>query len=284
MEKLNIVETKTKYEELLKKINEAQKTQYANNKAGATEEETKAYLLACIEEREAKKELTKARKDFAEAIMFNFEETENNPYEEKVEAKKERFSELAERNRAESESRYNQSREMASYIPFGQPILVGHHSERKDRATRENIHNGFVKSIELSKKANYYEKKAETFGTFSISADDRNAILKLKEKYINVKGMYASAERRRIIDRVIDIYKRLIAPTKPAEEQGNGFTICRNTEINRIQLIFDEIPNEETRKLLKSYGFRWSPFNKAWQRQLNSNGEWAVKTIKEKLA
>lgn len=284
MEKRNIEETKQKYEELLKRIREAQKTQYANNKSGATEEETKAYLLACIEEDKAKKELTKARKDYAEAIMMNFEETDNNPYQERLEAKKERFEELAEKNRAESQSRYNTSREMASYIPFGQPILVGHHSERRDRATRERISNNFEKSIELSHKADYYEKKAQNFGSFSISADDRNAILKLKEKYLNVKGMYASAEKRRIIDRVIDIYKRLIEPTKPAEEQGNGFTICRNTEINRIQILFDEIPNEETRKLLKSYGFRWSPFNKAWQRQLNGNGEWAVKTIKEKLA
>ena len=91
MEKRNIEETKQKYEELLKKIREAQKTQYANNKSGATEEETKAYFLACIDERQAKQELTKARKEFAEAIMFNFEETDNNPYQDKLEAKKERF-------------------------------------------------------------------------------------------------------------------------------------------------------------------------------------------------
>ena len=277
MEKRNIEETKQKYEELLKKLHDAEKRHW-------NAQNDEEYFKACIDEREAKKELTKARKDYAEAIMMNFEEVESNPYAEKVEAKKERFEELAEKNRAESQSRYNTSREMASYIPFGQPILVGHHSEKRDRATRERISNNFEKSIELSHKADYYEKKAQNFGSFSISADDRNAILKLKEKYINVKGMYASAERRRIIDRVIDIYKRLIEPTKPAEEQGNGFTICRNTEINRIQILFDEIPNEETRKLLKSYGFRWSPFNKAWQRQLTANGEWAVKTIKEKLA
>lgn len=277
MEKRNIEEVKTKYEELLKKLHDAEKRHW-------NAQNDEEYFKACADEREAKKELTKARKEFAEAIMTNFEEVEENPYAEKVEAKKERFEELAEKNRAESQSRYNQSREMASYIPFGQPILVGHYSERRDRATRERISNNFDKSIELSHKADYYEKKAQNFGSFSISADDRNAILKLKEKYINVKGMYASAERRRIIDRVIDIYKRLIEPTKPAEEQGNGFTICRNTEINRIQILFDEIPPEETRKLLKSYGFRWSPFNKAWQRQLNGNGEWAVKTVKEKLA
>lgn len=284
MEKLNLEEAKAKYEGILKRMKEAQKQRNENNVSEATVEQKKAYLLACIEEEKAKRELTKARKEFAEAIMTNFEEVDNNPYQERVEAKKERYQELADKNKAESQSRYNQSREMASYIPFGQPILVGHYSERRDRATRERISNGFEKSIELSKKAEYYQHKADKFGSNGISSDNKNAILELKNKYENVKGMYASAEKRRIIDRVISIYKNTIAPTKPAEEQGNGFTINRNTEINRIQILFDDIPNEETRKMLKSYGFRWSPFNKAWQRQLNSNGEWAVKAVREKLA
>lgn len=37
---------------------------------------------------------------------------------------------------------------------------------------------------------------------------------------------------------------------------------------NRLRIFFDNIPNEETRNILKSNGFKWSPKNKAWQRQL----------------
>jgi len=44
-----------------------------------------------------------------------------------------------------------------------------------------------------------------------------------------------------------------------------------NLEINRIQFIFDEIPSEETRKMLKSHGFKWSPTETAWQRQRTLN-------------
>ena len=46
-----------------------------------------------------------------------------------------------------------------------------------------------------------------------------------------------------------------------------------------MQLIFDEKPSEEQRSKLKSWGFRWSPSNKAWQRQLNGNAIYAAGQI-----
>ena len=47
--------------------------------------------------------------------------------------------------------------------------------------------------------------------------------------------------------------------------------VIHNKEINRIQFLFDNIPDEDTRKILKSYGFRWSRYEKAWQRVFNLN-------------
>lgn len=46
-----------------------------------------------------------------------------------------------------------------------------------------------------------------------------------------------------------------------------------------MQLLFDDKPSEEQRSKLKSWGFRWSPSNKAWQRQLNSNAIYAAGQI-----
>jgi hypothetical protein len=59
----------------------------------------------------------------------------------------------------------------------------------------------------------------------------------------------------------------------------DGGRVEMNTEYNRIQIFFDGKPDEEVRKELKSRGFRWAPSVKAWQRQLNSNGLYAVKQI-----
>ena len=52
-----------------------------------------------------------------------------------------------------------------------------------------------------------------------------------------------------------------------------------NTEINRIQFLFDEIPSMEIRKLLKSNGFKWAPSEKAWQRQRTLNAINAVNRL-----
>lgn len=51
----------------------------------------------------------------------------------------------------------------------------------------------------------------------------------------------------------------------------DGGQIIRNASENRLQILFDDIPGEDLRHSLKSYGFRWSPKNKAWQRQLTEN-------------
>lgn len=63
----------------------------------------------------------------------------------------------------------------------------------------------------------------------------------------------------------------------------DGIKVVENAEAMRIQLIFDGKPDEETRNLLKSNGFRWSPSFGAWQRQLNNNGIYATKSVLEKL-
>lgn len=60
---------------------------------------------------------------------------------------------------------------------------------------------------------------------------------------------------------------------------GETAQIIRNKEAMRLQLVFDGKPKEETRKELKSNGFRWAPSSMAWQRLLNANSEWALKCL-----
>ena len=68
------------------------------------------------------------------------------------------------------------------------------------------------------------------------------------------------------------------------ETESNGsFKVIENIDIMRLQIIFDGKPPEEARDLLKSHGFRWSPKNGAWQRQLTNNARYAYKQIREDL-
>jgi hypothetical protein len=103
-----------------------------------------------------------------------------NHYEERQQRRRERYEGLAGKARNESRETLAKARQMQSIIPFGQPILVGHHSEGRDRNFRNKIHNTYGKGFALDDKADYYENKAASVGTGGISGDDPEAIAKLK--------------------------------------------------------------------------------------------------------
>ena len=56
----------------------------------------------------------------------------------------------------------------------------------------------------------------------------------------------------------------------------HGGKVEANREDNRLQIYFEEKPDEKTRETLKENGFRWSPKAGAWQRQLNDNAIYAA--------
>ena len=59
----------------------------------------------------------------------------------------------------------------------------------------------------------------------------------------------------------------------------DGGKAVANTENRRLQLFFDEKPDESKRTMLKRYGFRWTPTEGAWQRLLNDNAIYACDRI-----
>ena len=105
-----------------------------------------------------------------------------NTYDERIALKKQRYKELADKKRSESGFAFERANQMSSVIPLGQPILVGHYSEKSDRNYRDRIQQTMRKGIDLEKQADYYAKKAESTGTGGISQDDPDAVNKLREK------------------------------------------------------------------------------------------------------
>ena len=53
------------------------------------------------------------------------------------------------------------SHEGREFLALGEPIKVGHHSEKRHRALIERNHNRMSKAVELTKVAESYESKAE---------------------------------------------------------------------------------------------------------------------------
>ena len=87
-----------------------------------------------------------------------------------------------------------------------------------------------------------------------------------------------NAEIRRIKGRIADLTKK--QETAYAGWEFDGGMVEANKEDNRLQIYFEEKPDEKTREALKENGFRWSPKAGAWQRQLNDNAIYAADRIK----
>ena len=78
-----------------------------------------------------------------------------------------------------------------------------------------------------------------------------------------------NAEIRRVKGRIAELTRK--QETAYAGWEFDGGTVEANREDNRLQIFFEEKPDEKTRETLKENGFRWSPKAGAWQRQLNDN-------------
>lgn len=75
--------------------------------------------------------------------------------------KAERYSNAAQNHAAKSAERYNASQEGREFLSLGEPIKVGHHSEKRHRALIERNWNRMEKSMEYAEKAKEAECKAE---------------------------------------------------------------------------------------------------------------------------
>ena len=90
-----------------------------------------------------------------------------------------------------------------------------------------------------------------------------------------------SANIRRIEQRIEVLKRNATRETKSEDYQG-VVTLVENAEANRVQLVFPGKPSAEVRAKLKSNGFRWSPSEGAWQRQLNNSAVyWARELVKQ---
>lgn len=103
-----------------------------------------------------------------------------NSYEARQEARRARYAELSDKMRGASAMHYSASRKAVEHIPFGQPILVGHHSERGHRATLARARRAMDRSCEAARKAEHYAERAASVGSGGISSDDPAALVKLR--------------------------------------------------------------------------------------------------------
>lgn len=141
--------------------------------------------------------------------------------EEKRQAKIDYYKSMSQKAYLQSSQLYNEASKMQSYIPFGQPILVGHYSERADRRYRAKIHAKDEKAYQLNNKADYYAKKAEaTENNRAIYIEDENSIEKLTEK---IEKLTMLQDKMKAANKIVNS-KKYSEQQKVEELQKIGFS------------------------------------------------------------
>ena len=122
---------------------------------------------------------------------------------------------------------------------------------------------------ELAKIKNdmqYHSWDNAPFASFTLTNNNAN-IKRLKERIDDIKKLKERAEKNEESKYI----------------QVDGLKVIEDSTDMRIRIIFEDIPDAETRSLLKSNGFKWSPKNSAWQRQFTNNGIYATKQVLKEI-
>ena len=181
-----------------------------------------------------------------------------NHYEQKQEERRQRLQARAERLREQAAASIKRGDDMFAAIPFGQPILVGHYSERGDRNYRSRAGNAISRGIQPEKEAKEAEARAASVGSGGISSDDPEAIQKLQQqldaarqqqtlfKQINVlvrkndfEGLKRLAEERH---HTKEWAERLMLPDSMGRRGIPSFMLTNNNaNIRRIEKRINEL-------------------------------------------
>ncbi|MFF4388575.1 ParB/RepB/Spo0J family partition protein [Streptomyces sp. NPDC001552] len=116
-----------------------------------------------------------------EEVRRTFAEAEADR-EARAEDRAERFDNRAGRAAAESESRHGAARGIMRHIPFGQPILVGHHSQRRAERDAERIDSNMRRSIDEHRKAGYWAGRAQSAEQYAEHRNNPQVTLRRLER------------------------------------------------------------------------------------------------------
>jgi len=95
--------------------------------------------------------------------FFYYSITRSDGYnmQERARRKADRLLGLAQSSRKKAHQYYDKSQKDRDFLSLGEPIKIGHHSEKRHRKAIEDAQNNMGKAVEMSEKANEYERRAE---------------------------------------------------------------------------------------------------------------------------
>lgn len=227
-------------------------------------------------------------------------------YEDRREDRTDRLENRAAKHRAEANARHGKVDSLCR-VMNGQPVLVGHHSEKRHRRDLDRMQTNMRKALEHNREADRCESAAANPST-AISGDDPEAVIKLRRK---LEGMETEREQIKAHNRVarkgdkgtIALLTRLYRMTPWHDpKRGHPSYVLQNlgANIRRVKQRIEALkaqegreareqvvgewtatenpetnrvelcgprPQPERKAELKREGWRWSRRATAWQRQ-----------------
>jgi len=101
---------------------------------------------------------------------------------ERKEARIEKRLDWAASREQQAAAKFEAVHRLADSIPLGQPILVGHHSEKRARKDAERIHTGMTAAVESQEMAQHHRSTAAGIQAQldrSVFSDDPDALIQL---------------------------------------------------------------------------------------------------------
>lgn len=199
-----------------------------------------------------------------------------------------------ERQNAASDRNYKEFQEIQKMLNWIQSIKNGKgiiKSGDADAVERlEKKLDGLKEAQEKMKAVNAYYRKNKTLDDCPVSTQEQIDDLKSEMQttwHFDDKpfATYQLSRNNAEIHRIEDRLKKLRAAKAEGniESENEYFRTVENTEIMRLQLFFNGKPEAEVRDVLKKNGFRWSPKNNCWQRQLTDNARRSLERVKKEL-
>lgn len=197
--------------------------------------------------------------------------------EEKKQEKIDRLRERADKHVEQGNERFHRGFKMITDLPPGQPNIEGRLTGYLNRAD-QLLRSGHAEA-EYGKSLH---ERADKMGeNTTIRQDDPLAIQKLQQEVENSTGTRRAYYQKQL-DQALKTQER--ASTGGLKAETKLYKLNEDFEDGRIRFKFDGVPSQEVRNILKSRGFKWSPSNKAWQRQNTPNGVYSAKRVIEELA
>lgn len=201
--------------------------------------------------------------------------------------KKEKQNKAAERNHQEYQN-IQKYFDKISKILYGSEIIK---SDDKDAVEKlQEKLEALQKKQEQMKAVNAFYRKHKTLdGCPDLSPEDIERLKQeMKANWHYQDKPYLSFELSNNNQNIHATKARLerLKATKAKETTDydtEHFKVVENTEMMRLQLFFDGKPDVEIRDAVKHNGFKWSPKNKCWQRQLTDNAKYSLKCLIKQL-